>query len=259
MQIFSGILITAISYLIYPFFRFKIFFKNKHFTKKRIKIELILNSIFVCTIYLILQYILYGNSLKVNFSPALLYYLINVALYKNKNNPQLISNNKNNIENKENDKRQESLENNYKPIVTKTDIEKSVQQQNRTNDNNNKKYIIPLIILIITISLLTIIILLLISNEKKRLKIIEHESKISSIKSNKEYYENLSKELQSKINFYDKYIVIIPQGSNYYMSYDCWNKKGRSDTFKIMNYKDAQDNGYIEYTCNIRDNLGLSE
>ena len=96
-------------------------------------------------------------------------------------------------------------------------------------------------------------------NEKQKNKLSEQEDIISNLKSDNAYYKNLSKEMQNKINFYDKYIVIIPQNSSYYMNYDCWNQKGRSDTFKIMNYKDAQNNGYKEYTCNIRDNLGLSE
>lgn len=55
--------------------------------------------------------------------------------------------------------------------------------------------------------------------------------------------------LQQKIDFYDKYIVIIPNNADYYMSYDCWNKNGRSDTFYITNYKEAMSQGY--YTkCN---------
>lgn len=55
--------------------------------------------------------------------------------------------------------------------------------------------------------------------------------------------------LQQKIDFYDKYIVIIPNNEKYYMSYDCWNRNGRSNSFYITNYKDAISNGYYA-KCN---------
>lgn len=137
-----------------------------------------------------------------------------------------------------------------------------VQQSNKKkieNENNTFSKILSVILGIFLSISIIIIFSLLIKNEKQRLKIIELEDTISSLKSNNTFYKNLLEEIQNKIDFYDEYIVIIPQDSDYYMNYDCWNQKGRSNTFKIMNYKEAQNNGYKEYTCNIRERLGLSQ
>lgn len=135
------------------------------------------------------------------------------------------------------------------------------QNDEKKVDNENNTFLKTLSVILGIFLLISIIVIfsLLIKNEKQRLKTIEQEDTISSLKSNNTFYKNLLEEMQNKTDFYDKYIVIIPQDSNYYMSYDCWDKKGRSDTFNIMNYKDAQINGYREYTCNIREKLGISE
>lgn len=82
---FLGILITAISYLIYPFFKFKIICKKKYYSTERIRCELIINSVVICIAYLILQQVLTGTISVVNFTPALVYYYINVSLHKNRN------------------------------------------------------------------------------------------------------------------------------------------------------------------------------
>lgn len=166
-------------------------------------------------------------------------------------------------EEKQEIKNEESLHINDTSSMTKNDIlENNIYQNDEKkvdNENNTFLKILSVILGIFLLIAIIIIFSLLIKNEKQRLKIIEQEDMINGFESNNTFYKNLLEEIQNKIDFYDKYIVIIPQDSNYYMSYDCWDKKGRSDTFNIMNYKDAQINGYREYTCNIREKLGISE
>lgn len=270
MQIFLGILITAISYLIYPFLKFKIICKQKYYSLERIHCELIINSIVICIAYLILQQFLTGTISVVNFTPALVYYYINVILHKNRNKKFNKKINKNVEEKKEiesivelKEKKQE-IKNGESLQINDTSsmAQNNIQQNNEKKIENENNFFLKILSVILGIFLLIAIIVifsLLIKNEKQRLKIIEQEEMINGFESNDTFYKNLLEEMQNKIDFYDKYIVIIPQDSNYYMSYDCWDKKGRSHTFKIMNYKDAQSNGYSEYTCNIREKLGISE
>ena len=227
------------------------------------------NSLIIFILSILTFIILKGpNYFGIGGLGAIIYYFINMSLFvqdaNSANKRYKTTKTQDNIENKENDKWQEHLEKNYKATGTRTNMKNLVVQQNKSDDKikdieNNKFYYMNELKLFLFAIVIFIIFLLLVNIEKQKNKMSEQEDIISNLKSDNAYYNNLSKEMQNKINFYDKYIVIIPQDSDYYMNYDCWNQKGRSDTFKIMNYKDAQNNGYKEYICNIRDNLGLTE
>lgn len=85
-------------------------------------------------------------------------------------------------------------------------------------------------------------------NENKKLK-KENKNLNKSEEENRDFLMNRINELYNKTTFFDKYIVIIPENTGYYYTYDCWNKKGRSNNFRIMNWKDAQSYGYIKGNC----------
>ena len=160
---FLGILITAISYLIYPFFKFKIICKKKYYSIERIRCELIINSVVICIAYLILQQVLTGTISVVNFTPALVYYYINVSLHKNRNK-------------KFNKKINENVEE-KKEIESIVELKEENQEiKNNENIINNNKSVIKFdytneLKLALFAIIVFIIFLLLISIEKQSNKI----------------------------------------------------------------------------------------
>lgn len=56
--------------------------------------------------------------------------------------------------------------------------------------------------------------------------------------------DNQIRKMKNKIDFYDKYAVIIPDGYSSSLSYDCWKKNGSPSPFVIYNIENAQKNGY---------------
>ena len=83
-NIFLGIIITFISYFIYPFIKFKIICIDNDYSNLQIKRTLVLNSIFVAITYVTLTVLLFSNKnykLEFNFMPAAFYYVINKLIF----------------------------------------------------------------------------------------------------------------------------------------------------------------------------------
>ena len=105
MEILIDLLITAFGYMIYPLAKYKIIDKNVKHDNKSIKKTLIINSITVAIVFLIIKYNMYGDALKINFMPAIIYYCINLGIYSEKEkNTKSINSSKQQKEKKDNKK-----------------------------------------------------------------------------------------------------------------------------------------------------------
>lgn len=284
MNIIIGILITAISYLIYPFLKFKIICKKKYYSLERIRCELIMNSIVICIVYLILQQVLTGNISIVNFTPALVYYYINVGLHKNRNEKFDKKTNKNVEEKKDSEllveskkekpkiKNEESLQINDTSMTQDNIIKDNTQQSHEKKIKNNTLVkILPVILGIFLLISIIVIFSLLIKNEKQRLKIIDLEEKYSNYddltKYKDLYFDEMAKnvKLSNKASFMDEHIVFVLDGyGNYYYSYDCMKQvtQGKQYTFWAYNISQAIGKGYQKFECNkssVRERLGITE
>lgn len=212
------------------------------------------------------------NNFGIGGLGAIFYYFINMNLFVQEIN-QITSSKKNiknstpfitNENNNDNDTWQEHLEKNYKSTGTRINMQELMSSQKiKTNDNlieendntlgnTNYKNIFIFTTTVLAIALIISLIcnLYQYSNNKNLTEQYnDSESKINEYVSlyTKEQIKRIS--LTNKVEFFDKYIVIIPTNDNRYMSYDCWNKQGRSDSFKIMNYKEAISYGYKQYNC----------
>lgn len=78
-----NIVLTAFAYMVFPFLKF--FRKKRQYTLKQTQIILILNSIVVEAIFVILSIILYPDTYKMDFTPAIFYYVINSIIWARKN------------------------------------------------------------------------------------------------------------------------------------------------------------------------------
>ena len=70
------------------------------------------------------------------------------------------------------------------------------------------------------------------------------ESQLTNIDDGNEYYY-----VKNKIQFFDDYIVIVPDNSKYYYSYDCYEQKYPTSSFYAYNVSNAEAQGYKKGTC----------
>lgn len=276
MNIILGILITATSYLIYPFLKFKVICKNKKYTSDRIHIELIINSVIICIIYLILQRILTGKISVINFTPALVYYYINVGLYKNVGEKQKeiksdIEISKKSKANSINEVKEEKIKikeeknsqiNNTNNTEQVDILEANIHQNDETKvENENNTFLKTLSIILGIFLLIAIIIIfsLLIRNEKQRLEIIDLKEEYSDYDKLMEYkylyFDEMAKnvKLSDKAEFMDEHIVFILDGyGKYYYNYDCMREvtQGKKFSFIAYNTENAIRLGYKKFSCN---------
>ena len=167
MYLFLDIFLTFISYTIIPFF---VFFRRKEkFDYKTKNIIIILNSVFISIFYISLRFALNFDEPIRSFTPAFLYYFVNIAIW----NSNIIKNNK------------------------KIDFNKIL------------KYIIPTVLIIdclVYIIIFTINIRnnLDISNMPDAFTIPTHSGIWTTINTSKEYIETIKKQL-----IINNYILVI--------------------------------------------------
>lgn len=211
-----NIILTGIFFMIFPLLKFKIL-RTEEYTKEQIKKTCIINSIVVELIFIILG-THFNSNYKVNVSPAIFWYFINIAIFTKKKKQR------NKI-----DKR-EMLED--QDLCTDF-LNKPVIKKNK----EKKKHKVLFIILIICFILSILINIFLY---------------ISYINLDDEYSTELAinRKLQDKVDFFNNNIAFVIKGDNtYYYSYDCLNKKYDNYSYLAFNKEQAEAKGYIQYDC----------
>lgn len=85
MNFIIDLLITMVTYMAYPFIKFKLSDNNTKYTKEQINKICIINSIIVAIIFLIIGTNLIENYTP-NFAPAFFWYCINYSIFTKEKN-----------------------------------------------------------------------------------------------------------------------------------------------------------------------------
>lgn len=220
-NLYIKILLTGLSYMIYPFLKFKVF-KTKDFSKEQIKKICIINSTIIMIIFIILGYY-FNPSYKINPSPAVIFFFINNTIFSKNNN--IIKK-----------KRKKDGKKKEKKVIT---LQNDNLYTNFIGEKKSKKYntLFCLVIIVLFISLL--------------FNIIQYNN---YTKLNDAYtFESANNDmLQSKVNFLNENIVFILKGDNtYYYDYDCLKQITNEKNYQYLAYNKEQaiSKGYQPYKC----------
>lgn len=218
-----NIILTGISFMIFPLLKFKIL-RTEEYTKEQIKKTCIINSIVVELIFIILG-THFNSNYKVNVSPAIFWCFINIAIFTKKKKQR-----------------------NKRKILEDQDLctdflEQPIIQKNKKNKKHKVLFIILIILFILSI-------------------IINIFLYIGYINLDDAYSTELAinKELQDKVNFFNNNIAFVVKGDNtYYYSYDCLNRKYDNYSYFAFNKEQAEAKGYIQYDCSPTHIISLDE